>query len=250
MKVVAVIPARYASTRFPGKPLEKILGRPMLSWVINGVKACSLVDEVLVATDDERIASLAQENQVRVKMTSSEISSGSDRVWAAIKDEKWDLVVNVQGDEPLVTPTHVEKLLAPFYDDDHLQMATLSHPFDSLEEWQSPNAVKVISNSSSNAIYFSRFPIPHSKVDAVQSGQLKPLAQKHIGLYAFRASFLKTFCETPPTELEMGESLEQLRALYLGAKIQVIPVEQKLQGVDTPEDLYKIEKILKETHGE
>lgn len=242
MKIVGVIPARHGSTRFPGKPLFEINGKPLLQWVIEGCRQSRRLSSVIVATDNDRITELARRCGVEAVMTDSELPSGTDRVWAAVKDRDVDVAVNIQGDEPLITGELIDRLAAVFEDPKAPEMATLAHPI-SEEELASPNAVKVIVNRENDAIYFSRFPIPHSRHDARSlGGDIGAL--KHIGLYAYRKNFLEKFCSAPPALIERAESLEQLRALDLGAKLRVVRVEQGLQGVDTPEDVEKVSKLL------
>lgn len=240
MKAVGVIPARYASTRFPGKPLALIKGRPMLAWVIEGAKQSKLLKEIIVATDDERIAQVAKNGGVRAVMTDSKLPSGSDRVWAAIQDLDVDVAVNIQGDEPLITGKLLDQLVAPFAVDSQLNMATLGRELQP-GDMQSNTTAKIVLNHRDEALYFSRLPIPYSRVDAPHAGGV---GLKHIGLYAYRKDFLKQFCAQQPVPLELAEGLEQLRALYLGARIRVIRVEHESWGVDTPEDVKKIEQIL------
>lgn len=247
MKVIAVIPARFASTRFPGKPLEKLKNKPILQWVVEGARKSKKLDEIIVATDDERIAALCREIQVPFKMTPADCPTGTDRIYAATKGLEFDVVLNIQGDEPLIDPTYIDPLADAFLAQPALDMATLAHPL-SAADINNPNAVKVIMNRFSEAIYFSRFGIPFSRVEFAVTDTKnlseKP-ALKHIGLYGFSRSFLQKFCSTPPTALEKHESLEQLRALYLGAKIKVLEVQKPTYGVDTPEDLQKLEALLK-----
>ena len=241
MKAVGVIPARYGSTRFPGKPLALIHGRPMLAWVIDGAKQSRLLSEILVATDDQRIAKLAEQNGVRAVMTESALPSGSDRVWAAIQYMNVDVAVNIQGDEPLLTGELLDRLVEPFAEDRGLNMATLGRELRP-GDLNSPTTAKIVLNHRDEALYFSRLPIPYSRVDAPQAGGV---CLKHIGLYAYRKDFLAEFCAEPPVPLEFAEGLEQLRALYLGARIRVIRVEHESWGVDTPDDVKKIEQILR-----
>ncbi len=250
MKVIGVIPARYASTRFPGKPLAKILGREMISWVLEGAQKSPQLQEVWLATDDERIAEVGRKQGVNVALTDSQLQSGSDRIWAAIKNVSCDVVVNIQGDEPLVSIDWIEKLTAPFRDSGVIEMSTLSTRLRS-DEIQNPNIVKVISDQKGQAIYFSRFPIPFSRQESQSTSSFidSKIVQKHVGMYAYRKNFLQKFCSAPPSPLELAESLEQLRALDLGAKIAVREIETLSLGVDTPEDLIKAEQILKESHG-
>lgn len=242
MKIVGVIPARFASTRFPGKPLAMLQGRPMIQWTIEGSKKSKLLTDLIVATDDELIKAAAEAVGVKVVMTDSELPSGSDRIHAAIKGMDCDVVVNIQGDEPLVTGELIDRLAQVFVDDAKMDMATLAHPI-SEEELQSPNAVKVVLNHKDEALYFSRFPMPYSRVKASDMGNYDGCL-KHIGMYAYSKNFLKQFCEAPQALIEKAESLEQLRALYLGAKVKVVRVKEASLGVDTPEDLVKLEKLL------
>lgn len=245
-KVVAVIPARYASTRFPGKPLAMINGRPMLEWVILAAQKSPSLDEVIVATDHLEIQKVA-EKLCQVVMTSSDLPSGSDRVWSAVKDRDVDIVVNIQGDEPLLKPESLELLVKPLLIDVSLEMSTLGHPI-SQEELLSENAVKVLVNKNKRAIYFSRFPIPYSREKKYDSQQHSVL--KHIGLYAYRADFLKKYCATPVSFMERAEGLEQLRALDLGGQIFVSFTEHQSWGVDTPEDIIKVEEMMGASHGQ
>lgn len=249
MRIVGVIPARYASTRFPGKPLVMLQGRPLIQWTIEGAKKSRLISDLIVATDDERIKKAAEAAGAQVIMTASDLPTGSDRIHAAIKDISCDVVVNIQGDEPLVTGELVDRLAQVFVDDPSLDMATLAHPI-SEEELQSSHAVKVVLNQRDEALYFSRYPVPYSRMKASEMGTYDGCL-KHIGMYAYTKDFLARFCQEPPAFIERAESLEQLRALYLGAKIKVVRVKEASLGVDTPEDLARLEKILKsgETHG-
>lgn len=240
-KVIAVIPSRYASTRFPGKPLALLNGVEMIAWVVRAALKAKKIDHVLVATDDEKIAAVARRESALVAMTDSALPSGTDRIWSAVKDLDFDLILNVQGDEPLIKPELIDQLVTPFESEADLQMATLAHPI-SAAELLSNHSVKVIVNKLGNAIYFSRFAIPYSRDNAKQDSF--PEVFKHIGLYAYRKSFLGEFCAAPQAEIEIHESLEQLRALYLGAKIKVIQTEEKSWGVDNPEDLKKVESMM------
>jgi len=243
MNVVGVIPARWGSTRFAGKPLALIAGKPLLQWVIEGVGHSRKLTKLIVATDDQRIADLARRLQVDVAMTSPDCATGTDRVWQACRDLSCDVVVNIQGDEPLIRGEIIDALVTPFEQDQQLEMATLGRPL-SFEALHSTTTAKVVLNHRNEALYFSRYPIPYSRVEA-QSGQKLEAALQHIGVYAFKKAFLQDFCRQAPVAIELSESLEQLRALYLGARIRVVPVEHESWGVDTPEDVKKIEKILK-----
>jgi 3-deoxy-manno-octulosonate cytidylyltransferase (CMP-KDO synthetase) len=241
MNIIGVIPARYGSTRFPGKPLVMLKGKPLLQWVVEGARKSTLLTRVIVATDDERIQKLCHEIKVDVVMTGSDCPTGTDRLFQATKDINFDVAINIQGDEPLIDETYINPLAEAFLQNPNLDMATLAHGLEP-QDIDNPNAVKVIKNQNSEAIYFSRFAIPYSRKN-FEAGSLAAL--KHIGLYGYTKAFLQKFCSTPPTELELNESLEQLRALYLGAKIKVIQVEKPTYGVDTEADLRKLEALLK-----
>lgn len=242
MKFIGVIPARFASTRFPGKPLVKISGRPLLQWVIEAAKTSQKVSEIFVATDHEEIASLARSLKVQVVMTDPELPSGSDRVWAAVKNINFDVVLNIQGDEPLISGGILDQLCQPFEADAGLEMATLGRSLQP-GDLDSLTTAKVVRNQNGEALYFSRLPIPYSRQ---KTEQLPGACLKHIGLYAYRKEFLGRFCAQKPVAIELAESLEQLRALYLGARIKVIEVDHDSWGVDTPGDVNKIETMLKQ----
>lgn len=240
MKAIGVIPARWGSTRFPGKPLELISGKPLLQWVIEGAKTSRKLSEVIVATDDSRIVQLCERVGTRAVMTDSDLPTGTDRVHQAVHGIEADIVVNIQGDEPLVEGALLDRLVTPLLGNNDLEMATLGRALDT-ESLMSPNTAKIVVNVRDEALYFSRFAIPYSRT---QNEDLKG-ALKHIGLYAYRRDFLVRFCNQTPTQIEVAESLEQLRALYLGARIKVVRVEHDSWGVDTPDDVQKIEKLLK-----
>lgn len=242
MRVVAVIPARYGSTRFPGKPLHKISGKPLLQWVIEGVKGCADLDHLIVATDHEGISSLARSLSVEVAMTDPSLPSGSDRVFAAIQNQEADVVLNIQGDEPLIRPEVVSRLIQPFRENSELDMATLARPSQKTD-LESDTTAKIVLDANGYALYFSRYPIPYSRINWKDSDSLNGCLT-HIGLYGYKKSFLEAFCRQAPTVLELSEGLEQLRALYLGAQIKVEVVEHESWGVDTPEDVNKIERLL------
>ncbi|RYZ77487.1 MAG: 3-deoxy-manno-octulosonate cytidylyltransferase [Proteobacteria bacterium] len=249
-RAVGVIPARFASTRFPGKPLALINGKPLLTWTIEGARTSRSLSEIIVATDDERIVKLAEASGVRAVMTDSQLPTGTDRIWQAIQrlegGSDIDVVVNVQGDEPLIEGSLLDRLVEPFLHDSQLEMATMGLEL-TMETLMSPQTPKIVMNAKDEALYFSRLPIPYTR----QEPKL-PLkaALKHIGIYAYRTKFLEKFCAEAPTELEQAESLEQLRALYLGARIKVIRAEHDSWGVDIPEDIQKIEDILRKRNGE
>lgn len=242
MTVLGVIPARYGSTRFPGKPLVSLQGRPLIEWVIESAQKSRKISQLIVATDDQRIADVAKKSAVMVVMTDPHLPSGTDRIFAATREIVADLLINIQGDEPLISADHIDQLAEAFEKEESLDMATLGHPL-SAEEAQSPHAVKVVLDRFQNALYFSRFGIPYSRQSWTEAGTDDSVL-KHIGMYAYRPAFLAQFCQAPPAFLERAEALEQLRALHLGAKIKVIKVDSAYPGVDTPEDLEKISRIL------
>lgn len=243
MKIVGVIPARFGSTRFPGKPLADLLGKPMIQWTIEGALKSKLLSEVVVATDHDGIRKAAEAVGVRVVMTDSHLPSGSDRIFAAIKDIDCDVIVNIQGDEPMVNAELIDGLAQVFSGGSGYEMATLAHPINA-QEFQSQNAVKVILNEKDEAIYFSRFAIPYSRETAPTKDGYVQDVYRHIGMYAYTKPFLEKFCQSPVATIEAGESLEQLRALYLGAKIKVVKVKEANIGVDTPEDLQKLKLMI------
>lgn len=239
-KIIAVIPARYGSTRFPGKPLEKLKGKPLLQWAVEGARTSKKIQKIFVATDDQRIQELCAKIQVDCLMTRADCPTGTDRLFEATRNLDFDVVLNIQGDEPLINQSYIDPLAEAFTQQSGLDMATLAHPL-SAEDLDNKNAVKVIINQNQEAIYFSRFPIPYSR----EQEPAPKTAFKHIGLYGFSREFLQKFCSAPQAQIEKFESLEQLRALYLGAKIKVLQVEKPTYGVDTREDLQKLEALLK-----
>ena len=243
MSMIAVIPSRYASTRLPGKPLVDICGKPMVQHVYERVRRVSLFDEVLVATDNERIANVVEAFGGAACMTSPDCPSGSDRLIEVAKSHPADVYVNVQGDEPLVEPASIEKLARVMLDDPSLQMGTLCYPI-SAEQAQNPNLVKVVRAHNGNALYFSRSPIPFPR-----SGGIAPQYFGHLGMYAYRREFLMNFGSLPYSPLENTEKLEQLRVLQAGIAIRVLEVEATGPGVDTPEDLEAVRRILTEKAG-
>ena len=243
MKVIGVIPARYGSTRFPGKPLTLIAGKPLLQWVVEGARTSRKIDEILVATDDNRIAELCSRVKVECVITPSDLPTGTDRIEAAVKGRSApggdSIVVNIQGDEPLINGRVLDALVEPMILDASLEMATLARKLEP-GDLESKNTAKIVVDGKSRALYFSRLPIPFSRTSEAQ----QEIGLKHIGIYAYRRQFLERFCRQPPVPIELSEGLEQLRALYLGAKIQVVTVEHNSWGVDTPEDVAKVEKLM------
>lgn len=244
MKIAAVIPARYGSTRFPGKPLFSILGKPMLQWVIEGVRASPLLSEVVVASDHPEILELARRSGVRALATSDSLPTGTDRVRACLEAlSDIDAVLNIQGDEPMVNASLVEALVHCLQKDAESPMATLAASLQ-LEQLSNLDVVKVLVNSRARATYFSRFPVPYSRQEPLvkdNSGVFR-----HLGFYAYRRDFLKEFCSWPQGDWERAESLEQLRALQRGVSIAVQVTDFQGLSVDRPEDVPPVEKRLRE----
>lgn len=238
---IAVIPARYASTRLPGKPLKDIAGKPMIEWVYRQASE-SGANEVIVATDDERIAAACRGFGARVELTSAEHPSGTDRIAELAERFSWSdqqIVVNVQGDEPLISPLCIAQTARLLGWHPDAAVATLTTPLQNDSEFHDPNYVKVVTDRSGWALYFSRAPIPWPRDGGI------PAVRRHVGLYAYRAGGLKTISAAPPCALEETERLEQLRALWLGLKIIVADaVEPPSPHVDTEEDLLKVRRLL------
>ena len=241
MRVIGVIPSRWGSTRFPGKSLHPICGKPLVQWVVEAVKRARSLDAVLVATDDARIAR-AVEGFAQVAMTRPDHPSGTDRVAEAAKPEDGDIVINIQGDEPLIDPALIDALAARMKADPGWAMATAACPIRTLRDLEARTVVKVVLARDGGALYFSRLPIPCRRDGEPDLGS--GLYLRHLGIYAYRGAFLKRLVSEPPCALEKTESLEQLRALYLGGRIAVIQTEDQGVGVDTPEDVAAVERIL------
>jgi len=240
--IVAVIPARYGSTRLPAKPLADICGKPMIQWVYEKTKQSKLCSRVVVATDDERVASAVRSFGGDVVMTSPEIQSGTDRMAAVAGMIPGDIFVNVQGDEPLINGGVIDSAIQPVIDG-KFDLTSLRVPIKSVEALLNINVVKVVVDDSSRALYFSRYPIPYSRLDPVTA---KPpfLCSQHVGIYVYRKETLLKVSSLPVTDLERAESLEQLRAMKAGIAIGVFEVYFDSIGVDTPEDLEKVRGIL------
>ena len=286
MNVVGVIPARYASKRLPGKSLVPLMGKPLLQWVLEGVSRSRRIKEWIVATDSELISRKARTLGFPSVMTRSDISSGSERVWATIKDKNVDLVINVQGDEPLIQGEDLDSLVELFKVKKHIEMATLAHETNE-EDLYDLTRAKIVLNSLGEALYFSRFPIPFSRFlskcsspssflesfrsltafESLKSSFFKAFKKEkkgrdekegkrgkeergdfvltHIGVYAYKKSYLKFFCSHGSERLEEAEGLEQLRALDLGTKIHVVKALERTLSVDTEEDRKKVELWLR-----
>lgn len=242
MKTVAIIPARFASSRFPGKPLIQIHGKPMIQWVWERVRQCSELDQVWVASDHERILDTVRDFGGRAIATRRDHPSGTDRLAeaaASIGLADRDVVVNVQGDEPQVQEEMITLLVQTLTSEDHAPMATLAVASQSAEDLRDPNVVKVVTDRDGNALYFSRAAIPHRR----DPSEVTEPFLKHLGYYAYRKSFLNVFTRLTPGPLEKIEKLEQLRALEHGYPIRVGLSPFETVGIDTPEDLERLLKL-------
>jgi 3-deoxy-manno-octulosonate cytidylyltransferase (CMP-KDO synthetase) len=248
-QVVAIVPARYESTRLPGKPLALIDGKPMIQHVYERTRAVDLVDRVLVATDDTRIADVVRGFSGEVAMTSAAHQSGTDRIAEVASTLDAEIVVNVQGDLPFLDARSLDAAIALMREDTMLPMATVKTPIRELVEMRNPNVVKVVTDRDGYALYFSRSPLPYWRTPGAAAGGPAAggpaaggpadgvIGYKHIGLYAYRRDFLLTFARLAPTPLERAEMLEQLRALEWGFRIRVAETSAAGVEVDTPEDL-------------
>jgi 3-deoxy-manno-octulosonate cytidylyltransferase (CMP-KDO synthetase) len=251
MGVTVIIPARYASTRFPGKPLAELCGKPMVQWVYERSSLCEAVDRVVVATDDQRIANAVVAFGGDVTMTRADHATGTDRLAEVAEGLDDELIVNVQGDEPLIDPAMIQAAVAPLLNDQSIPMGTLRTPLTSLAEFRNPNVVKVVTDRAGFALYFSRAPIPYPRDFAAQLEQRwsELATAKHVGLYVYRRSFLLDYPHLPKTPLEEQECLEQLRALEHGYRIHVATTDLVGQGVDTPADLERVRAMLSPAAG-
>lgn len=237
LTIIGVIPARYASTRFPGKPLADIAGKPMVQHVYEKCLSSTLLDVVLVATDDKRIFDIVSEFGGNAVMTSRQHKSGTDRIAEAVKNIKCDIVVNIQGDEPFISPINIDKAIEPLILNRNINAATLCFKISDFNEIKDPNVVKVIVDSSSNALYFSRSMIPFNR-DNTKADHFK-----HIGIYVYRKDYLMKLIKIKPSKLELTEKLEQLRILESGGKIRVVKTKIDSFSVDSPADLKKIKEL-------
>ena len=239
MKRVIVIPARYGSTRLPAKPLQDIAGKPLIRWVYERACESRLADEVLIATDDERIEEPCRAFGAEVVMTSPECRSGTDRVFEASKGRDADVIVNLQGDEPQIRGEMIDTLLGAM-EQEKLQMGTLCSYITDPHDYKSPHTVKIVLDRNNYALYFSRAPLPF-----IQGARTLAIPfYKHIGIYAFSRPFLETFVTLPKGRLEEAESLEQLRVLEAGFRIKCVLVEYDGVGIDTEMDLERARKLL------
>ena len=244
MKFIGIIPARYASTRFPGKPLALLGGKPVIQHVYE--KVAAVLEAAYVATDDERIYDVVKAFGGQVVMTRTDHKSGTDRIEEAVEKigGEWDVVVNVQGDEPFVSKSQLDTICHCF-DDPTTQIATLGKPFESMEAVQNPNSPKIVVDNMGFAMYFSRSVIPYVRGKEKSSWLTHYPFLKHLGIYAYRKDVLRQVTQLPQSSLEIAESLEQLRWLQNGFKIKVGTTDVETVGIDTPQDLERAEEFLK-----
>lgn len=241
--VIAVIPARYASTRFPGKMVAPLAGKPLVQHTYERTLRAERVGEVCVATDDARVADALAPYGTRVVMTRADHPSGTDRIAEVVEEMQARIVVNVQGDEPLIDPHTIDEVVAALDSDPESVMATAARAISDPDAIQDPNVVKVVTDATGRALYFSRAPIPYER-DA-DGGPGKGVSHwHHVGLYAYRRDFLLEFAQMAPSTLEQIEMLEQLRALENGYAIRVVETRYESIGVDTPEDLERVRSML------
>ena len=255
MRTLAVLPSRFQASRFPGKPLAPIAGKPMIQWVFEAASRALGVDRVVVATDDERIASAVRAFGGEAVMTDPALPSGTDRTAAALAalGESFDCVLNIQGDEPAMHPETVAAVVALMQEQPDLPMGTAACPFAHVDELFNPNAVKVVVDDQRRALYFSRSPIPYLRNSAIFEPDFRPWMEpgqlthfkRHLGLYAYRPDALRTFTRLPPHALEQLEMLEQLRALAAGIPIGVADTPFLSLGVDVPGDVAAVETLLR-----
>lgn len=237
MATIGIIPARYASTRLPGKPLLSATGWPLIRHVVEQARQARALDRVIVATDDERIAEAVRAFGSEVALTRADHPTGTDRiaeVAAALPEA--DLVVNIQGDEPELSPEAIDRVAQLLHDDPGAPMATLATPIRDPEVWLDPSCVKVVASTRGRALYFSRASIPHHRDSAPDLAADPPAALLHLGIYAYRRDFLLDYHRLPPSALEAAEKLEQLRVLEAGLPIALAVVAERSVGIDTPED--------------
>jgi 3-deoxy-manno-octulosonate cytidylyltransferase (CMP-KDO synthetase) len=249
MNVIGVIPARWASTRLPGKSLVSLCGKPMIERVIERARAATSLSSLVVATDDQRIADAVRNAGAEAVMTRADHPSGTDRIAEAVLDRGADLVINIQGDEPLLDPALIDRLVLAMQQDPNWDMGTAAAPILAAQDLRDSSVVKVVWGADHQALYFSRALIPFVR-DAAEGGDT-PCYWRHLGLYAYREVFLRKLVATPPCMLEQAEKLEQLRALYLGGRMVVIETSDVGIGVDTPADVARVETMIREreTHG-
>ena len=242
-QIVGLIPARWKSSRFPGKPLHPLAGKPLLQHVHERACQCRSLEELAVATDDERIREAAESWGARVIMTSSDHPTGTDRLAEAVAQMPGAThVINLQGDEPLLDPELIDEMAGILSADHSLRMITAANPLDDVASRDDPNVVKVVLDTSGHALYFSRSPIPYARRE-----EDRPTMLRHMGLYGYRRDFLTEFVSWQPTPLEQSEQLEQLRALEHGTRIRVLITNHRALGLDTPDQAPELEALLQQS---
>ncbi len=243
-KVIGIIPSRYASRRFPGKPLALLGGVPIIVRVYNQAKKATILDDVIVATNDQRIFDTVDKNGGKAMMTSGKFCCGSERIAHVAKEIKGDLYINIQGDEPLISPAVIEKTANVLIDNPKALMSSACSKISSYDELNNPNIVKVVLDKNNRALYFSRSRIPWFDEKDKEVSMRKLPIYRHFGIYGFTSEFLQTFAKLGQSVLERIESLEQLRVLENGYDIYCVIASQVFSGIDTQEDLFKAEQIL------
>jgi len=245
-RVLVVIPARYESSRFPGKAMADLAGEPLIVRVVRNAAWMQLADELIVATDDERIRLAVVEAGFQCELTRNH-PTGTDRIGEIAARHGADLIVNLQGDEPLLDPADADRLVQAMLDDPQADIGTCAHAFAEEEAWHDPNTVKVLVDRSDRALYFSRAPVPGCFPGGETAGHRS--AMRHVGIYAFRRRALEKFLDLERTPLEIQEGLEQLRALEHGMNIRVLTIDRAPVGVDTPADLEEVRKLWRQRYG-
>ena len=239
LKIIGVIPARYKSSRFPGKPLVDICGKPMIWWVYQQAMKVHEFDKVYVATDDERIKAACDEHNMNVIMTSDRHQTGSDRVAEVASKVEGDLFINIQGDEPVINPEMIQEVISIFFEDETVTFGSLKKEITDPEEIRAASTVKVVTDQKGDAMYFSRSVIPSN----IKEGQMARVF-RHVGIYAYKREFLEAFSKMTQTELELGEGIEPLRAMERGYKMRLKETKHSSIGVDLPEHIEKVERVI------
>ena len=239
MKTIGVIPARWASTRFAGKVLAEIAGKPMIQHVWERAKESKKLNDLIIACDEECVLKAAKKFGANAVMTAKTHPSGSDRIAEVVEKISCDIVMNIQGDEPLIHHSVIDSLAEVFESDRNCNMATVIKILDKKEDWNNPNVVKVVIDEKKNALYFSRSPIPYNCDNNIEA-----TSYKHLGIYAYKKDFLFTYKNLPKSSLEKIEQLEQLRVLEAGYKIKTVLTDYETIGVDTPDDLIRVKNII------
>ncbi|MBC8481371.1 MAG: 3-deoxy-manno-octulosonate cytidylyltransferase [Planctomycetes bacterium] len=247
MKIIAVIPARLSSTRFPEKVLAKKTGKFLIQHTYEQAKLAKTPEEVIIAADDEKVSAAAESFNAKCILTSPELKSGTDRIAQAVQNIPADIIINIQGDEPEIDPAHIDLVAKLLVDNPNFPMATLIADFENIDQVSNPNIVKVVTDNTGKAVYFSRSPIPYDRENSATVDI--DLYNRHIGIYAYRKDFLLEFTKMPQTILEKTEKLEQLRAIENGYEILTAKVNHTCDGIDTPEQYEEFVKRQKKKEG-